>query len=82
MKKFCYVIVQSDGISHDLWPDWEAYSALDTFEDEDDEDNNAWRQRKTMPELLADGWQPVREIPMGGGSRDGAYALVLLEKDE
>jgi hypothetical protein len=83
MKQYCYVIVQSDGISHDLWPDWDSYEALDLVEDEDEEpdDQAVWRTRPTLPQLLADGWRPVRESPMGGG-RDLAYALVLLERDE
>ena len=40
-----------------------------------------------LPELLADGWKPVRETPMGQGSAAGdgkpravALVLVLLEK--
>lgn len=40
-----------------------------------------------LPELLADGWRPVRETPMGAGTwiADGesttyALVLILLEK--
>jgi hypothetical protein len=40
-----------------------------------------------LPELLADGWRPVRETPMGSGTwkADGepatyALVLILLEK--
>lgn len=78
MKRYCYAIIQSDGISHDLWPDWDSYEALDDFEDEDDENGDQWHSRKTLPQLLAEGWVPVREIAMGGGG-DDAFALVLLE---
>ena len=36
-----------------------------------------------LPELLADGWRPVRETPMGSGTwkadgGDVTYALVLI----
>jgi hypothetical protein len=84
MKQYCYVIVQSDGISHDLWPSWDDYNALDALEEDDEggDDYKVWKTRKTLPQLLAAGWRPVREAPMSGGGKDtGAYALVLLEKD-
>ena len=32
--------------------------------------------------LLAQGWLPVRESPMGvGGNNEGAFSLVLLARD-
>lgn len=85
MKKFLYVIVSSDGISHELWESWEQYHALDEVGDDDDDDiereQALWSTRRTLPELLREGWKPVRETPLGGG-REGAYALVLLERDD
>ena len=32
------------------------------------------------PQLLQDGWVPVRETPMGGGTSSLAHSLILLEK--
>lgn len=80
-KQYRYVIVASDGISHDLWPDWQEYRRLDAAIDEEENEDGIWETRATLPQLLADGWRPVRETPMGGGTDNSAYALVLLEKD-
>jgi hypothetical protein len=84
MKRYCYAIVQSDGISHELWDTWDQYHSLDEYEDDDEEDverdRDLWETRKTLPHLLIEGWRPVRETAMGGG-RDFAYVLVLLERD-
>jgi hypothetical protein len=33
-----------------------------------------------LPQLLQDGWTPVRETPMGGGTSSLAHSLILLEK--
>lgn len=80
MKQYCYAIVMSDGISHDLWPTWEEYDRLDAIESDDEEDREIWLTRKTLPQLLKEGWRPVRETSMGGDGK-GSHALVLLEKD-
>lgn len=37
---------------------------------------------KVLPELLHEGWRPVREVAMGGGSGDFAYSLVLMERPD
>ena len=34
-----------------------------------------------LPQLLHDGWVPVREMPMGGGTSQLAHSLILLEKN-
>ena len=34
-----------------------------------------------LPQLLKEGWEPVRETPMGGGTSHLAHSLVLLEKE-
>jgi hypothetical protein len=80
-KQYRYVVVSSDGISHDLWPTWEDYQKLDDALEESADEYDVWTSRPTLPQLLADGWRPVRETAMGGGNDNSAYALVLLEKD-
>ena len=35
-----------------------------------------------LPHLLQEGWVPVRETPMGGGTSQLAHSLILLERDE
>jgi hypothetical protein len=35
---------------------------------------------KDVALLLQQGWQPLREIPMGGSEGDHAWALLLLAK--
>ena len=34
-----------------------------------------------LPQLLQEGWEPVRETPMGGGASQLAHSLVLLERN-
>jgi hypothetical protein len=34
-----------------------------------------------LPQLLAEGWVPVRESPMGGGTSQLAHSLIVLERD-
>jgi hypothetical protein len=70
MRQFRYLLVASDGTSHD-------FARHDHFEGDTFD----------LPELLADGWRPVRETAMGEGTWlvDGkpvtyALALILLEK--
>jgi hypothetical protein len=68
VKAVKYVVVCSDGTSYDLGPQKPIME---------------WGKPKPprfdLPELLADGWIPVRETGMGGGDHI-AFALVLLEK--
>jgi hypothetical protein len=35
---------------------------------------------KDLATLLQQGWQPLRESPMGGSGDDGAWSLLLLAK--
>jgi hypothetical protein len=35
-----------------------------------------------LQDLLDEGWQPVREVPLGRSVNDFALFLVLLEKGE
>jgi hypothetical protein len=66
MSDYCYVIINNAGHS---WP------ALSQGEAE------APKEAKgALPALLADGWVPVRETPMGGGTSSVAHSLVLLER--
>ena len=37
---------------------------------------------EVLPQLLQEGWVPVRETPMGGGTSSLAHSLILLEKDD
>jgi len=79
MKKFRYAIVSSQGASLDFHNGPAKLPGLlqqmwysDTkFQD--------------LQELMENGWKPVRETGMGGGSAVGgaviAFSLVLLEKD-
>jgi hypothetical protein len=82
MKEYRYVIVSSQGATYDFQAGSKGRSTLGGFlkapwyGSEDFQD---------LPELLAQGWQPVRESMMGGGSAAGgavvAFSLVLLERD-
>ena len=81
MKEYRYCIVECWGEEEALGPveeisDTSKIEFIDTVEVEwvmnVDELNN----------LLAQGWLPVRESPMGvGGQSAGAFSLVLLERD-
>ena len=66
MKKYCYVILNNSGFS---------WMALNGQTDAASEDKPA-----VLPRLLAEGWEPVRETPMGGGAGDVSHSLILLEK--
>jgi len=71
MKKHRFVLVCSNGCSHDL-----------AGEDEFIPYGLTAQKRFDLPELLRKGWLPVRETPLGGsGNSFVAFALVLLEKD-
>jgi hypothetical protein len=71
MKRYRYVVVCSNGTSHDLAREATFYAFGLTAV-----------PRYDLPELLRRGWQPVRETPMSGadGTAGHAFALVLLEK--
>lgn len=70
MTRYRYVIVCSNGCSHDL--DREA-----TFYPH----GLGAATRYDLPELLENGWVPVREMPMGGvGDMAVGYSLILLAK--
>jgi hypothetical protein len=72
MKRYRYVVVCSNGGSHDLARDTTFYPfGLGAV------------VRYDLPELLRRGWLPVRETPMGatGDTAGHAFALVLLEKE-
>ena len=79
MKQYCYAIVDSQGYSRTL---------AESYEHGMDEERDY-----ELPQLLRDGWRPVREIPMGTETdverdMDGAnvdtrsYVLILLEREE
>jgi hypothetical protein len=68
MKQFCYVIVNNAGHS------WIALNGADNGEPRE-------QAIPVLPQLLHDGWEPVRETPMGGGTSHLAHSLVLLEKE-
>jgi hypothetical protein len=79
MKQYRYVVVSSQGASIDLSQGVAELPGLlqqmwytsDKYQD--------------LQDRLEQGWRPVREVGMGGGSAVGgavvAFALVLLERD-
>jgi hypothetical protein len=67
MSQFRFVVINNAGHS---WP------ILNSADGEAPKDPNA----SVLPQLLADGWVPVRETPMGGGTSSLAHSLILLEK--
>ena len=71
MKKYCYVMVTSDGFDH--WTRLVGQSTEATEKPTWEADN--------LSRLLQNGWRPVRESPMGVGNSSYAYSLILLEKD-
>ncbi len=76
MRQFGYLIVRSDGVSYELCPTREACEGFEV-------DRKNFQRRAymvTLPEVLRDGWRPVRETALGS---DGsfAYCLVLLERE-
>jgi hypothetical protein len=68
MSQFCYVVMNNAGHS---WPALSAAEAEPSMNG-----NNA----SVLPQLLQEGWVPVRETPMGGGTSLLAHSLILLEK--
>jgi hypothetical protein len=68
MRRFCYVIINNAGHS---WP------IVASVNGEAPREMSA----PILPQLLEEGWVPVRETPMGGGSSQLAHSLILLEKE-
>ena len=68
MKQFCYVIMNNAGHS------WQALTAADAEAPRD-------TSVPILPQLLNEGWAPVRETPMGGGTSQLAHSLLLLERE-
>lgn len=66
MKQYCYVILNNAGHS---WP------ALAVTADGESPPTTS-----ALPQLLQEGWAPVRETPMGGGASPLAHSLILLER--
>ena len=71
MKKYCYVLVSTDG-----WEYWTRVIAADV----EGLESSEWEAGR-LDRLLKDGWRPCRETPMGGGA-DYCFALVVLERDD
>ena len=80
MKRYRYVLVSSNGYSHDLARE-AAFLPFEYILGDPDK-----TQVHDLPALLQKGWLPVRETPMGGnGSNHGggySFSLVLLEKEK
>jgi hypothetical protein len=77
VKRYRYVIVCSNGKSHDLARE-DSFNPYESILGSGDKSYD-------LPDLLQKGWEPVRETPMGGnGSNHGgggySFSLVLLEK--
>jgi hypothetical protein len=81
VKEYCYAIVQSDGLSHELWETWEEFWEATDEETDDEDTRRAWATRRTLPQLLAEGWRPVRESVLAAHKDWAPSVLVLLEKD-
>ncbi|MBY0526018.1 MAG: hypothetical protein K2R98_21670 [Gemmataceae bacterium] len=69
MSQYCYVIVNNGGYSWAVRGPGELEPGRDT-------------QATMLPQLLQEGWIPVREAPMGGGTSQVAHVIVLLEKPD
>jgi hypothetical protein len=67
MKQFCYVIVNNAGHS------WAVHVNSDGAPRSDG--------APLLPLLLQEGWEPVRETPMGGGTSHMAHSLVILQRE-
>ena len=68
MNRYCYVIINNAGHS------WLMQGGGDS---------NTGQQEGSapiLPQLLQEGWSPVRETPMGGGTSALAHSLILMEK--
>ena len=71
MKQHCYVIINNAGHS------WMALTAGDAGTPKDPNGPSV----PVLQQLLEEGWEPVRETPMGGGTSQLAHSLILLERD-
>jgi hypothetical protein len=67
VSEYCYVVLNNAGHS------WPMRNAVDG---EPTQESNA----SILSQLLDEGWVPVRETPMGGGTSSLAHTLILLEK--
>jgi hypothetical protein len=67
MTHYCYVILNNAGHS------WAILTPDDMATPKD-------QNSPILPQLLQDGWVPVRETAMGGGTSPLAHSLILLEK--
>ena len=67
MKQYCYVIINNAGHS------WAFLNG---------EAPNQEPVPPALPRLLQEGWVPLRETPMGGGTSSLAHSLILLEREE
>jgi hypothetical protein len=66
---FRYVIVATNGRS---WPVFASQAESDAANDEEQGERPVF----VLPGLLREGWQPVRETPIGD-----KFALVLLKRE-
>jgi hypothetical protein len=71
MRQHCYVIINNAGHS------WLALTAADAGTPKDLNEPSV----PVLQQLLDEGWEPVRETPMGGGTSQLAHSLILLETD-
>ena len=69
MKEYCYVILNNAGHSWAMLRNADANVPLEPV-------------APILPVLLQDGWLPVRETPMGGGTSALAHSLILLERGD
>jgi hypothetical protein len=67
MSQYCYVIVNNAGHSWPVLPVPEGNAVSESGP-------------SALPQLLQEGWLPIRETPMGGGTSPLAHSLVLLER--
>jgi hypothetical protein len=68
MPQYRYIIVNNAGHS---WPVQAAEANGEAVPE---------RADPTLPQLLQEGWVPVRETAMGGGTSPLAHSLILLER--
>jgi hypothetical protein len=67
MKHYSYVIINNAGHS---WP------ALTNGDASAGKDSNI----PILAQFLQEGWEPIRETPMGGGTSQLAHSIILLER--
>jgi hypothetical protein len=71
MKQYCYVVINNAGHS------WAALNAEEASVPKDPSVPSV----PVLQQLLDEGWEPVRETPMGGGTSQLAHSLILLERN-